>query len=138
MATITFNLTDSLWLNDSLSFYDSSSTSRPRNIVIRPYSMAQDILNFLDRYYVIMIIVVGVVGNGKNVYTFVRSKKKLLSPSYYLAALALNDVIFLVILAILWLGQFDIKLLNNRNGIYQTFYFLSSTSSCISGSFHYY
>jgi hypothetical protein len=63
---------------------------------------------------------------------FVRSKNELRSPSYYLAALASADVIFLAILLILWISHFDVDLFS-WDGIYQTFFFFSSTSSCISG-----
>ena len=98
-----------------------------------PYSLARIILDWLNLYYLGFIIIFGLLGNAYNVLTFVRTKKKLRSPSYYLAALALNDVIFLAILLILWLGQFKIDLFTHP-GLYQTLYFLSSSSSCISGT----
>ena len=96
--------------------------------------LARKVLDWFNLYYLGFIIVVGVLGNGKNVVTFFLSKKKLCSPSYYLTAIALNDVIFLLILFILWLNQFEINLFTHA-GLYQLHFFLSSTSTCISGKY---
>ena len=92
---------------------------------------ALKVLNWLHLYYLGAIVIVGVLGNARNVILFVRSKNELRSPSYYLAALASADVIFLAILLILWISHFDVDLFS-WDGIYQTFFFFSSTSSCIS------
>ena len=97
--------------------------------------MSLQILNWLNIYYLGTIAIVGVLGNAKNVVCFIRSRKDLRSPSYYLASLALVDVIFLAIILILWLGQHGIDLYS-WDGIYEMFFFLSSASSCMSGTFN--
>lgn len=91
------------------------------------------ILNWLNIYYLGTIAIVGVLGNAFNFIKFLLNRRQLRSPSYYLASLALADVIFLLIIVILWLGQLGIDLYSWK-GIYQTFFYLSSTSSCISGT----
>ena len=117
-------------------YYDdqffNNSTTRP--IQIDTYANAEAIVLIIKRFYLGFISVFGVLGNAYNVFTFVRAKRKMSSPSYYLTALALNDVIFLIVVFILWLKHFDLDLdLVNIRGVYQTLFFISSTSSCISG-----
>ena len=91
------------------------------------------VLEWFNTYYLGAIIVLGVFGNANNFFMFMQTQtNKLSSPSYYLASLALTDVIFLAVLFILWLDQFGIDLFN-RVGFCQTFVYLNSTSSCISG-----
>jgi len=96
------------------------------------YPVAQDILYVLNLYYLGGIVVVGVLGNGKNVVSFIISRNERRSPSYYLASLALADTIFLAVLFIIWLNHFDIELFS-ASGIYHMFFYISSTSSCLSG-----
>ena len=91
------------------------------------------ILNWLNIYYLGTIAIVGVLGNAFNFIKFLLNRRQLRSPSYYLASLALADVIFLAVLLILWISQFGVDLFF-RPGIYQMFYYLSSASSCISGN----
>ena len=98
----------------------------------RPYPMSLKVLEFLNLHYLGLMIIVGILGNLKNVLVFLCSRNRLRSPSYYLAALALADVVFLVTLLILWISHFGANLFS-WNGVYQTLYYLSSTSSCISG-----
>ena len=95
-------------------------------------TLARQILNAFNLYYLGFILIVGILGNLKNVLVFLCSRNRLRSPSYYLAALALADVVFLVTLLILWISHFGANLFS-WNGVYQTLYYLSSTSSCISG-----
>ena len=98
------------------------------------YSLALDILEWLNLYYLGAIIVVGVLGNAINVIVFIRSNShKLRSPNYYMAALASADVVFLAILFVLWLSHFDGIDLFSRNGVYQALFYTSSTSSSLSG-----
>ena len=134
------NDTSFLWLNDSsIDFHNNnetetnSSTTTSSTNYYGGFNVAQAIINFLNLYYQGTIIVVGLLGNGRNVYLFLRNKKELRSPSYYLAALALVDVIFLVTLLILWLSHFGIYLFTH-SVFYDLLFYLSSTSSCISGT----
>ena len=91
------------------------------------YAMVLKVLDWFNLHYLgFIIIVVGVLGNAKNVVGFMRSCNKLRSPSYYLAALALADAVFLDILFILWLSHFEDFDLFSLPGVYETFFFLSS------------
>ena len=93
-------------------------------------------LKFLNLYYLGAIIVVGVLGNSFNFVSFVRTRNKLRSPSYYLAALALADFVFLAVLFIIWLNQLKINLFEWPI-IYEIFVYLSAFSSCMSGNCDY-
>ena len=95
--------------------------------------MMLKILDFLNVYYLGFIIILGVFGNAFNFISFVRTQSnKLSSPSYYLASLALTDVVFLAVLLISWLAQFDGFDLFNRLGFCQGLVYLNSVSSCMS------
>ena len=137
------NDTSFLWLNDSsIDFHNNnetetnSSTTTSSTNYYGGFNVAQAIINFLNLYYQGTIIVVGLLGNGRNVYLFLRNKKELRSPSYYLAALALADFVFLVTLLILWLSHFGIYLFTH-SVFYDLLFYLSSSSSCISGTYSY-
>jgi len=125
-----------MWLNDSDgALSETKSNNSDTSTEHNGYSAAQAVLDFLNLYYLCALIIVGVFGNGRNVYLFVRNnnKKELTSPSYYLAALALADVVFLVTLFILWLGHFVGAYLLARPGFHHFLFYLSSVSSFISG-----
>ena len=146
LAELSTNITNN---NDNSSLFSdlllnatsivSNNTNRSRTLTRRikishNVSMAFKVLNWLNTYYLGLIIIVGILGNLKNVVVFLlTNKSKLRSPNYYLASLALADVIFLAVLLILWISQFGVDLFF-RPGIYQMFYYLSSASSCISGN----
>jgi len=128
------NLTSILcWMNEtnSSSFFNEIRSNRT-SITASRYLLALRVLKNLNLYYLGTIIILGLLGNGYNCVSFLRVKRKLRSPSYYLASLAMNDVIFMMILLLLWVNHFDIDLFNKK-GLYQTLFYLSSTSSCISG-----
>jgi len=114
-------------LNDSnLSVNDTTAGKEDEPLSLK-------VLEWFNTYYLGAIIILGVLGNANNFFMFVRTQtSKLSSPSYYLASLAFTDVVFLVVLFILWLDQFAIDLFN-RSGFCQTFVYLNSTSSCMSG-----
>jgi len=114
--------------NNTTAFNIGNRTTR------REYPMALIVLDWFNLYYLGFIVVVGVLGNAKNVFVFIRKKKELRSPTYYLAALALADVIFLAILFILWLNHFDIDLFS-QSFIYKLLLYISSLSSCMSGTY---
>jgi hypothetical protein len=142
--TLRNNLTSMVWSNETYSDYyeldnnnsvvnnSRSSASASDNNNNEDYPIIQAVLNFLNLYYLGAIIIVGLLGNGKNVIAFIHNRNELRSPSYYLASLALADVAFLVTILFLWLGQFKIYLFTQA-GFYQTLFYLSSVSSCISG-----
>ena len=90
-------------------------------------------LNWLNYYYLGAIVVVGVLGNGFNVFSFLRTRNKLRSPSYYLAALALADTVFLLTIFVIWLGHFKITFFL-RPVFFYTLVYIGAASSCVSGT----
>lgn len=88
-------------------------------------------IKWLNFYYLCAIMIVGVLGNGFNFIAFLRTRRKLSSPSYYLATLALADAVFLAIIFIVWISHFKIKLFF-WSGVYKILVYLSSLSSCMS------
>jgi hypothetical protein len=124
------NNNDDILTNGSINLLMTNSTAAKKSF---NYSLSLKILDWINFYYLGAIIIIGILGNLKNSISFLTSQNKLRSPSYYLATLTFADLIFLVILLILWLNQFEIDLFS-RPGIYQTFFYLSSASSCISGN----
>jgi hypothetical protein len=91
-------------------------------------------IKWLNFYYLCAIMIVGVLGNGFNFIAFLRTRRKLSSPSYYLATLALADAVFLAIIFIVWISHFKIKLFF-WSGLYKILVYLSSLSSCMSRKF---
>ena len=134
------NMTSLEWSNETYSdYYDLDSNTSAVNISSAaesndgPYPKVQAVLDFLNLYYLGALIIVGLLGNGKNVVAFILNRNELRSPSYYLASLALADVVFLITILFLWLGKFKIQLFTQA-GFYQTLFYLSSVSSCVSGT----
>jgi len=123
---------EDLFTNGSVNLLLGNGTATTNKII--NYNLSLQILDWINLYYLGAMIIIGLLGNLKNFISFLTAENKLRSPSYYLASLAFADLIFLAILLILWLNQFEIDLFS-RPGIYQTFFFLSSSSSCISGNY---
>lgn len=117
----------------------SSNYSRPlhqlNSTQLNPaMNPAMQVLEWLNLYYLGALVILGVLGNAANFISFIRAKAShLRSPSYYLAALALNDAIFLFTIFIIWLNHFDVDIFE-WFGFHQVFVYLSSTSSCMSGT----
>ena len=129
------NLTLVEWVNDTYndsSIYDLYGNDTTVGIDDGDESMAQKILDFLNLYFLGGIICTGLLGNGRNIVMFILSRNELRSPSYYLLAIALADTVFILTILNLWLSRFGFHLFL-WPGFYQTFFYLSSTSSCISG-----
>ena len=127
------NYSDSEWIISS-SNRTYSSISHREDSSGSSSSVAQQVLDWFNLYYLGAIIIVGVLGNARNVYGFISNRRDLRSPSYYLASLALTDVVFLAIIFILWLNHFEIELFATK-GYYETFFFFSSASSSVSGKY---
>lgn len=63
-------------------------------------------------YYTPLLAIFGTVGNLLSVYVFFNTKLRKLSSSYYLAALAIFDSIFLISLFIVWLDVVGVNWFN--------------------------
>lgn len=131
------NLT-AYWLMNLNSSDDSNTTGSANSTMVPQsavFTFSLKLLDFLNLYYLAVIIVFGILGNALNFLVFTRTHLKLRSSSYYLAALALADLGFLVTLLVVWLNHFGVDLFN-RPGFCQALVYLSSVSSCMSGKTH--
>ena len=134
LATVT-NYTVQLFSNTSDFDNVNAITNATLMTQSTSYALALKFLDFLNLYYLAAIIMFGILGNALSFLVFTRTHLKLRSSSYYLAALALADLGFLVTLLVVWLNHFDIDLFN-RPGFCQALVYLSSVSSCMSGKTH--
>ena len=72
------------------------------------------VVTFLDNYFLLMIIIVGLIGNTLSFLVFVCTYLNRLSSSVYLAALALADAGFLFCLLVSWSNNIGIHWYNTR------------------------
>ncbi|KZS12306.1 thyrotropin-releasing hormone receptor [Daphnia magna] len=119
---LVFNSSDNVTVVDSSTSALNVSTS---------FALALKCLDFFNFYYLAVIIIFGVVGNTLNFLVFTRTHLKLRSSSYYLAALALADLGFLLTLLVVWLNHVGVDLFN-RQGFCQALVYTSSVCSCLS------
>lgn len=89
-------------------------------------------LELLHRYYIPVMIFVGLIGNFLSCVVFLTTYLKLRSSSYYLAALAIADFSFLVVLTIVNFSYTGIMDLFNKEVWCQVFVYISSVASILS------
>lgn len=89
-------------------------------------------LNLLHTYYVPFIIAVGLLGNFFSCVVFLTTPLKTRSSSYYLAALAMADFGFLLVLLVVHCSFNDVLDLFNKDGWCQTFVYVSSVCANLS------
>uniref|UniRef100_T1J5R3 G-protein coupled receptors family 1 profile domain-containing protein n=1 Tax=Strigamia maritima TaxID=126957 RepID=T1J5R3_STRMM len=89
------------------------------------------VLEFLNKYYIPVIVAVGTIGNSISCIVFLCTHLRIRSSSYYLAALAVADVGFLLTLFLVWLASVGVEVFN-LEGWCQIAVYLSSTSSFLS------
>ena len=94
-------------------------------------SLAMRCLDFLNLYYVLLLILVGVFGNFFSFLVFTTTDMKLRSSSRYLAALAVSDLGFLITMLVLWFKNVGIDLFN-RHGWCQVLVYANSVCSSLS------
>ncbi|ELU00822.1 hypothetical protein CAPTEDRAFT_64314, partial [Capitella teleta] len=70
--------------------------------------------NFLNLYFTPIIIIVGLIGNTLSLLVFSVTHLQRLSSSFYLCALALADLGFLIGLSVVWLNHISIDLYVRR------------------------
>jgi len=114
--SLTMNVLNTISVNNSSSDY---------------FTLAVKCLDFFNFYYLAVIVVLGMVGNTLNFLVFTQTHLRLRSSSYYLAALALADIGFLLTLLVVWLDHVGIDLFN-RQGFCQATVYGSSVFSCLS------
>ncbi|XP_022908004.1 thyrotropin-releasing hormone receptor-like [Onthophagus taurus] len=87
-----------------------------------------DILVLLRDYYIPFLIIIGVIGNLLSCVVFLSTSLKLRSSSYYLAALAIADLVYLISLfVVVFLNSFF-----NTDGWCELFVYVSQVSSSLS------
>lgn len=94
-------------------------------------SSAYAILQYLNTYYTPVIIAVGIFGNITSFVVFLFTYLNTRSSSYYLAALAIADTLFLVTLLLVWLTDMGINVYHH-NGWCQILIYSSSVCSFLS------
>lgn len=90
------------------------------------------VLDFLHRYYIPFIILLGLVGNLLSCMVFLKTHLRLRSSSYYLAALATADFSFLISLLLVWLNNNVGWRVFNNDGWCQTVVYVSAVCSSLS------
>lgn len=142
IPNIAMESTDNETTSPILSVFDSASNLSSENVsateglaespnVTASFTFALKCLDFFNFYYLAVIIIFGMVGNTLNFLVFTRTHLKLRSSSYYLAALALADLGFLLTLLVVWLNHVGVDLFN-RQGFCQALVYTSSVCSCLS------
>ncbi|GJQ83088.1 hypothetical protein Trydic_g20100 [Trypoxylus dichotomus] len=89
-------------------------------------------LNLLHRYYIPVMIFVGLIGNFLSCLVFLTTYLNMRSSSYYLAALAIADIAYLLVLT---MDNFNTTLLPdlyNRDGWCQAMIYISTVASSLS------
>lgn len=76
------------------------------------FSGAIRVLEKIELYYVPFLVAFGTIGNWLSVVVFFSTKLRKLSSSFYLAALAISDTGFLMVIFISWLNMIDISIFN--------------------------
>jgi len=77
------------------------------------YAQLLRVVNVLDLYLLPLISVVGCVGNVLSFLVFTTTYLRRLSSSVYLAALAVADTIFLLVLLFNWLTALGVEVSEN-------------------------
>nr|XP_037273289.1 pyrokinin-1 receptor-like [Rhipicephalus microplus] len=89
---------------------------------------AVTVLGYLYTFFIPMLIVLGLVGNGLSFVTFLFTRLKVRASSFYLGTLALSDFGYLFLMAFVWLDKQGVKMLNKR-GMCQGILYLSTAFS---------
>lgn len=90
------------------------------------------LLDFFHVYYILAIILLGLVGNLLSCVVFLKTHLKLRSSSYYLAALATADFGFLMSLLLVWLNSTVGWRVFNNDGWCETSMYVSSVCGSLS------
>ena len=123
-------LDSSNFSSENVNTTEINLNDSPANVTAS-FNFALKCLDFFNFYYLAVIIIFGMVGNILNFLVFTRTHLKLRSSSYYLAALALADLGFLLTLLVVWLNHVGVDLFN-RQGFCQALVYTSSVCSCLS------
>ncbi|KAH9380108.1 hypothetical protein HPB48_019132 [Haemaphysalis longicornis] len=92
------------------------------------FERALFVLRQLYTFFIPLLIVLGLVGNGLSFVTFLFTRLRVRASSFYLGMLALSDFGYLFIMGFVWLDKQGVKVLNKR-GLCQGIVYFSSVFS---------
>lgn len=112
--------------------YDPGGYDLEMEIVEGPCVPYNDYLGYLHTYYIPFIIAIGIFGNVISCVVFSTTPLKTRSSSYYLAALAIADLGFLLVLLLVHFSFNNILDIYNRDWWCQTFVYISTVCANLS------
>lgn len=125
--TISTNISN--WTNGGgLDFWNCSADDEycdPTTLRLRR------IVDKLDLYLIPAIIAIGLLGNFLSILVFSGTYLRRMSSSVYLTALAVTDIVFLLIILVTWLSNFDVVLVHTHVWC-QLFVYLTYVTSFLS------
>jgi len=111
------------------SFNDTATAANGTVEEMNSAEMA--VVTSIQFYYTPALVLLGSLGNCLSVVVFSTPKLRQLSSSYYLAALAISDTVYLLSVFCVWLNLVDVSLYNEQ-GFCQAIMYLSSVCSFLS------
>ncbi|KFD60929.1 hypothetical protein M514_09953 [Trichuris suis] len=86
------------------------------------------ILRKINFWYLIVLIVVGLLGNSLSIATIYRSKLKRVSSNHFLIALTCSDSVFLLSLLLIWLNKCGLPVYHREGPCQLVLFFLNCSS----------
>lgn len=118
-------------LDADVAYYDALE-GNSTNFFYETCGIFEYYLELLYKYYIPVMILIGLIGNFLSCVVFLSTYLKMRSSSYYLAALAIADLAFLVVLTIVNCSFNGILELFNKEGWCQILVYISSVASILS------
>ncbi|KAL1422227.1 hypothetical protein MTO96_022359 [Rhipicephalus appendiculatus] len=78
------------------------------------FQRAVTVLGYLYTFFIPLLIVLGLIGNGLSFVTFLFTRLKVRASSFYLGTLALSDFGYLFLMAFVWLDKQGVKVGESR------------------------
>ncbi|GJQ83087.1 hypothetical protein Trydic_g20099 [Trypoxylus dichotomus] len=114
------------------AIYPDSFENNTRDVLYETCGVFEYYLELLYKYYIPVMIFVGLIGNFLSCVVFLTTYLKMRSSSYYLAALAIADFAFLIVLTIVNCSFNGIFEIFNKEGWCQFLVYISSVASILS------
>ncbi|CDW53712.1 7tm 1 domain containing protein [Trichuris trichiura] len=86
------------------------------------------VLRRINFWYLIVLIVVGLLGNSFSIATIYRSKLKRISSNHFLIALTCSDSVFLLSLLLIWLNKCGLPVYHREGPCQLVLFFLNCSS----------
>ena len=111
--------------------HSQQSEAVPRGHAPPEPELILQIFSYLSLYYTPVLVLLGVLGNSLSAFVFLATRIRKHSCAVYCAALAISNTLFVVVLAFIWLVQFDVPVYN-LDGWCQFWTLVSCASSNLS------